>query len=246
MHDNFDFNVQINDDAIVNDKQQLIADKNYNINDSTTINIPESNQKSKSNSILDMGAPQSEIRGQDSLPISSSAYDLSKSGHPIACIFTFLFKALSLIVYFLFQYKFDNNIFIFVLVIVFNALDFWTTKNITGRLLVGMRWWNIQNEKGEEVYQYETKGQKFVPNQVDYAFFWSSQLVSFIFWVLVALFHILTPFWLILDLLTIGMLFTNIYGFYRCKSEHQQKVQDVQDKLKVKGFSFLANYIMKK
>lgn len=27
-------------------------------------------------------------------------------------------------------------------VIVLSAFDFWTVKNVTGRLLVGLRWWS--------------------------------------------------------------------------------------------------------
>jgi len=27
-------------------------------------------------------------------------------------------------------------------VIVFSCLDFWVVKNITGRLLIGLRWWS--------------------------------------------------------------------------------------------------------
>ena len=30
----------------------------------------------------------------------------------------------------------------FILVTIIGALDFWTVKNVTGRLLVGLRWWS--------------------------------------------------------------------------------------------------------
>ena len=33
-------------------------------------------------------------------------------------------------------------------VIVFAAVDFWIVKNITGRLLVGLRWWVDFDEEG--------------------------------------------------------------------------------------------------
>jgi hypothetical protein len=47
------------------------------------------------------------------------------------------------------------NVIIFVVVMVTSALDFWTVKNVTGRLLVGMRWWSCDGEEGEEFWRFE-------------------------------------------------------------------------------------------
>jgi hypothetical protein len=35
-----------------------------------------------------------------------------------------------------------NDILAFIAIILFAAADFWTVKNITGRILVGLRWWS--------------------------------------------------------------------------------------------------------
>ena len=32
---------------------------------------------------------------------------------------------------------------------MFLSMDFWLTKNVSGRLLAGLRWWNHVNDKGE-------------------------------------------------------------------------------------------------
>jgi hypothetical protein len=50
-------------------------------------------------------------------------------------------------VYFNGRYLFSSLIsssfvFSFVMVTLLLAFDFWTVKNVTGRLLVGLRWWN--------------------------------------------------------------------------------------------------------
>ena len=37
------------------------------------------------------------------------------------------------------------------------AADFWTVKNITGRLLVGLRWWNKVNEDGTSEWVFESR-----------------------------------------------------------------------------------------
>ena len=36
-------------------------------------------------------------------------------------------------------------------------MDFWTVKNITGRLLVGLRWWNYVDDEGKSHWVYESR-----------------------------------------------------------------------------------------
>ena len=44
-----------------------------------------------------------------------------------------------------------------VFIIILGAIDFWIVKNISGRLLVGLRWWIDFNEDGEEQWKFECK-----------------------------------------------------------------------------------------
>ena len=45
----------------------------------------------------------------------------------------------------------------FIGVVLFLSMDFWLTKNISGRLLAGLRWWNHVDEKtGEMKWYYES------------------------------------------------------------------------------------------
>jgi hypothetical protein len=67
----------------------------------------------------------------------------SKSGHPITCIFHILFKVAAILIYIMggvFE-KSTNFVTVTVLCVIFLSMDFWTVKNVTGRLLVGLRWW---------------------------------------------------------------------------------------------------------
>lgn len=75
------------------------------------------------------------------------------AGHPIACIFTFLFKVLSIVSY-LFLGLVFSDVFVFILVTVLSGMDFWIVKNVTGRLLVGLRWWSDFTEDGKEIWIY--------------------------------------------------------------------------------------------
>ena len=45
----------------------------------------------------------------------------------------------------------NNFVIIFVITVLLAALDFWVVKNVSGRILVGLRWWNEINDEGESV-----------------------------------------------------------------------------------------------
>ena len=49
----------------------------------------------------------------------------------------------------------DNLVMVFIVVVLLNCMDFWLVKNVTGRILVSLRWWNRINEKGENEWIYE-------------------------------------------------------------------------------------------
>jgi len=53
-----------------------------------------------------------------------------------------------------------------------NAFDFWTVKNVTGRLLVGLKWWQERDENGKEKWKFECKVNEEKNNKVDATFFW--------------------------------------------------------------------------
>lgn len=76
--------------------------------------------------------------GSSTLP---SVLQFSKSSHPTACLFHILFKGLAFTFYILGS-KMMEDIMVTVLCILLLAADFWVVKNITGRLLVGLRWWS--------------------------------------------------------------------------------------------------------
>ena len=44
----------------------------------------------------------------------------------------------------------------FVVVTILSAMDFWTVKNVSGRLLVGLRWWNDVDQAGENNWRFES------------------------------------------------------------------------------------------
>lgn len=45
----------------------------------------------------------------------------------------------------------------FVAVVLLLSMDFWTVKNITGRLMVGLRWWNYVDDDGKSHWVFESR-----------------------------------------------------------------------------------------
>ena len=60
----------------------------------------------------------------------------------------------------------------FVASVLLLAFDFWTVKNVTGRLLVGLRWWvHVSPEDGSNQWVFESNAGVQVPT-LDYRIFW--------------------------------------------------------------------------
>ena len=67
------------------------------------------------------------------------------------------FRTAAIVLYIIpFLHK-NNYVISFVVITMLLAFDFWTVKNISGRLLVGLRWWNEINEDGTNSWLFESK-----------------------------------------------------------------------------------------
>ena len=71
--------------------------------------------------------------------------------------FHLLFRVAAIIAYLLCGWFSDSFITNFVVIVMLLSFDFWTVKNITGRLLVGLRWWNYVDEDGNSHWVFESK-----------------------------------------------------------------------------------------
>lgn len=79
------------------------------------------------------------------------------NSHPYVTCFHLAFRGLALLTYILGGWFSSSFITIFVFTILLLSADFWTVKNITGRLLVGLRWWNYIDDDGQSHWVYESK-----------------------------------------------------------------------------------------
>lgn len=144
--------------------------------------------------------PEPSHAHEESKPEGESNFDLKRAGHPMACVATFAFKAAAIFFYLIIG-SFISNIITFIFVIILCSLDFWVVKNITGRLLVGLRWWSEIDKNGKEQWRFENPNEGRVVNAVDNVFFWFSQAVATATWGLLFVLKVLTLsiFWVFTD-----------------------------------------------
>ena len=76
----------------------------------------------------------------------------------MCCIYSWQFSALAF--YVVFSVFIDSFVIQFVFTVLLLALDFWTVKNVSGRILVGLRWWNEVDEQGQSVWHFESLDQQ--------------------------------------------------------------------------------------
>lgn len=148
---------------------------------------------------------------------------LQRSSHPVALIFQFLFRTLAVLMYLFGLFFTDNFIFVFVLCILLLAFDFWTVKNVTGRLLVGLRWWN-QVVDGKSQWMFESKDPHVRSNAVDSNLFWASLYIYVVLWALMAIASLVKPTWLIIDGVAIVLNMSNLIGYTKCDKDAKKKI----------------------
>lgn len=77
--------------------------------------------------------------------------------HPYVTFFHLFFRGAAILIYMFCGWFSDSFITSFVFVVLFLSADFWTVKNISGRLLVGLRWWNYVDDDGVSHWVFESK-----------------------------------------------------------------------------------------
>ncbi len=157
---------------------------------------------------------------------------LKNSSHPIICLFTILFKLLSLLSFILLDKLTDKKSVIYLVTILFASADFWVTKNLSGRLLVGLRWWNEVKENGEEVWIFESKNEKKEATS-DKSVFWICLYLTPIVWFILIIFNIFQPARFIIGLICLIFTGTNLYGYFKCSKDQQNKLKNFGGKLAV-------------
>lgn len=168
---------------------------------------------------------------------------IRQSRHPSAAFFHLFFKSLALLVYmFAGLFNFDF-IFVCVICILLLAFDFWTVKNVTGRLLVGLRWWNYVKDDGTNEWVFESLENMSEVNANDSRVFWMGLYVPVVIWTGLLVIEVLTLkfMWLIIVLIALSMLVANIIGYTKCSSDAKAKMKNMMDQGSA-GFSAMKMF----
>ncbi|KAI8993455.1 hypothetical protein BDB01DRAFT_691083, partial [Pilobolus umbonatus] len=138
--------------------------------------------------------------------------------HPIAAFFFLVFRLGSIAMYLFGSIFIKNFSLVFVICILLLAFDFWTVKNVSGRLLVGLRWWNEIQPDGSNKWVFESAHPNRKPNSSDSKLFWTVLYGTPIIWMFLAFVCLITwDFsWLVIVAIAIGMSGANVVGYTQC------------------------------
>eukprot|EP00756_Hemistasia_phaeocysticola_P010921 Hpha_TRINITY_DN15065_c3_g2::TRINITY_DN15065_c3_g2_i1::g.125079::m.125079 len=147
--------------------------------------------------------------------------------HPGAAFFHCIFKIAAIVTYEVFGYLMSGSFAgVFVASVILLAADFWTTKNVAGRVLVGLRWWNKVNPDGRSEWMFESLPDRSVVNSFDSFFFWGVLWVNVLFWGFAFFFTLLSPTnWRWLPCCAVGFALggANLTGYMKCKKDYKKQ-----------------------
>jgi hypothetical protein len=113
-----------------------------------------------------------------------------------------------------------NFVLVFIFTLLLLSLDFYYLKNIAGRRLVGLRWWNeVNTTSGESHWVFESPPDGRVANATDKRFFWLAMYVVPIAWVglaVLAIVRLQKVIWLVTNVIALVLTVTNMVAFSRC------------------------------
>ena len=228
--DNLDFNIDMNSTSSSSKGQTSIKSESQNLQISSK-NIDKAKVFDKSNQ---------QISSSEKIDFTNF---LSHAKHPGIVFFTIFFKGLAM-VSFLFLGIFGvPEALTFIFVVIFNSLDFWFVKNVSGRILVGLRWWNEVKEDGSEIWRFESSHEIRAKN-IDTTIFWMSLYIAPAFWGVFLFLQLigLKFMWFISCLIGLILSFSNAFGYYKCSGEQKNKIKGFLDEKSKQGFSKMLEF----
>jgi hypothetical protein len=174
---------------------------------------------------------------------------LAQSSHPTVIIFHLLFKGLALFFYIFGSIfvgggtkaqKGAHLIALSVGIILLLAADFWVVKNVTGRLLVGLRWWNKVSDD-TTTWIFEAAEDQAI-NAFDRRVFWTVLYATPLVWAALFLLGLLkfNLSWLMVVSMALALNSANVYGYYKCSSDQKQKFQQMMTTGASQGAAYMV------
>lgn len=139
----------------------------------------------------------------------------------------------------------------YILVITMCAFDFWVVKNVSGRILVGLRYWSKVKDDGKEIWFFESMGDHSNKNRLDRRIFWTGQYFMACLWFLFAFASFFTFSFsnTTVCLIALTLTATNLLGYIKCDKKHQKNVgnyffKKAKDNMSTKQMTQVGMYAM--
>lgn len=159
------------------------------------------------------------------IPVDERDHGGYKGIHPIAALFHVAFKVAAILVYLLGMSFSMSYVVMLVVTILLLAADFWTTKNITGRILVSMRWRSEVKDDGSTEWLFESSPEADQRvNAYDNWFFWVTMVGNFVAWVVLLILNLFTFKYLPIKLAAVLLSGSNLLGYFKCRRDAQQRL----------------------
>lgn len=177
---------------------------------------------------------------------------LKQSAHPTVAIFHVGFKMAAIASYLMLGLLTNNFVIQFVLTVTLLAFDFWTVKNVTGRLLVGLRWWHEVGDDGmTQQWRFETIPQRDNLNVTDGRIFWWTLYITPIIWLGLGVICVLkfNISYLLMVVIALVLSGANIIGYYKCNKDATEQIRSYIGKtmlghaLEQSGMGGLSAYV---
>ncbi|KAF9015342.1 hypothetical protein BDQ17DRAFT_1295103 [Cyathus striatus] len=148
-----------------------------------------------------------------------------QSAHPLALFFLFFFRIAAIAVYILCGWFTNNYVLSTVTVVVLLAMDFWNCRNVAGRTLVGLRFWNQVDDDGESYWVFESRDPSRPPNPVDARMFWIALYAFPLLWAALLIVSILKLGFAFIPIVLLALVFniTNVVGFTYADRDAKQR-----------------------
>ena len=163
--------------------------------------------------------------------MQENQFNISKATHPIVCLVHIGLKFAAAFAYMFLKLITSSSVNTFITVIILVSVDFWFVKNVSGRYLVKMRWWNGEEETGREGWYFESFLHDKASSDIDRHIFWWAQCISTGFWTVMFVVKLLSlsVFWGMLVFICFSLNATNLYGYYLCHGDNQKQVKRMLD-----------------
>ena len=225
-------------DIDISSKKEDSSLKNKDLMDKS-IEINEAPNKNKNKPIKNTNIQQIKSNSSSSFKEKITISNFLKYAHnPGIVFFTIFFKGLAIFLFLFLGIFGISDSSIFIIVVLLNSLDFWFVKNISGRVLVGLRWWNEVKEDGTEIWVFESENEKKA-RSIDTTIFWMSIYATPIFWGIFIILEIISLrfMWFLLCIIGFILSFSNAFGYYKCSGDQKKKIRSFLSDKKNEGIN---------